>query len=124
MRSFLVVLMSLGVLGVVGCTQSEPEVTAYEAALRQASTCEDVLEAIQADEIAKVDFELKQFTDDAYDAFGEATAEVYEETRGHSALAAEVHDNFMANLRELGGWQAIAEVAFSNQRNRVLGIGG
>ncbi len=68
--------------------------------------------------------ELKTFSDDAFDAFGEATAEVYEETRGHSALAAEVHDNYMTNLREIGGWQAIAEIAFSNQRNRVLGIGG
>ncbi|MEO0793035.1 MAG: twin-arginine translocation signal domain-containing protein [Pseudomonadota bacterium] len=65
---------------------------------------------------------LKQFNDDVYDAFGEATAEVYETTRDHSALAKKIDDQFKAALKEIGGWQKIAEVAFSNQRNRVLGI--
>ncbi|MEM6662819.1 MAG: TRAP transporter substrate-binding protein [Pseudomonadota bacterium] len=64
--------------------------------------------------------ELKEFSEDAYDAFGEASAEVYEETRGHSALAAEIHDNYMASMREIAGWRKIAEVAYANQRNRVL----
>ena len=67
--------------------------------------------------------ELKQFSEDAYDAFGEASAEVYEETREHSPLAAKIHDEYMKSMREVAGWRAIAEVAFSNQRNRVLGIG-
>jgi TRAP-type mannitol/chloroaromatic compound transport system substrate-binding protein len=65
---------------------------------------------------------LKQFSDDTYDAFGEAAASVFEETRQHSALAAEVNDHYQATLREVGGWRKIAEVAFANQRNRVLGI--
>ena len=67
--------------------------------------------------------QLKQFSDDIYDAFGEASEEVFEEVRGHSDLAKKVDDEFRKSLREIGGWQAIAEVAFSNQRNRVLGIG-
>ncbi len=65
---------------------------------------------------------LKQFSDEIYDSFGAAAKQVYEETRDHSALAKKVNDEFQAALREIGGWQKIAEVAFSNQRNRVLGI--
>ncbi|MEM9138736.1 MAG: ABC transporter substrate-binding protein, partial [Pseudomonadota bacterium] len=68
--------------------------------------------------------ELRTFDDDTWDAFGEAAEEVFEETRDHSALAKEVNDSYQAGLREIGAFRAIAEVAFSNQRNRVLGIGG
>jgi TRAP-type mannitol/chloroaromatic compound transport system substrate-binding protein len=66
--------------------------------------------------------ELRQFSDDTYDSFGEASAEMYEEVRDHSALAKKINDHYHSTLRELGGWQKIAEVAFSMQRNRVLGI--
>ena len=66
--------------------------------------------------------ELKQFSDDTYDSFGEASMEMYEEVRDHSALAKKINDHFKKTQRELGGWQKIAEVAFSVQRNRVLGI--
>jgi len=66
--------------------------------------------------------ELRQFSEDTFDSFGEASAEMYEEVRDHSALAKKINDHFQANLRELGGWQKIAEVEFSVQRNRVLGI--
>ncbi|WP_339632110.1 TRAP transporter substrate-binding protein [uncultured Sneathiella sp.] len=65
---------------------------------------------------------LKEFSDDVYDAFGEAAVEVFEETRAHSALANKIDESFQVNLREIGGYQKIAEVAFSNKRNRVLGI--
>jgi len=67
--------------------------------------------------------ELKRFTEDTYDAFGEASQEVFEEAREHSALAAKIHDNFAASLKELGSYQSIAEIAYSVERNRVLGIG-
>ncbi len=66
--------------------------------------------------------ELRQFSEDTYDSFGEAAAEVYEETRDNSALAKKINDDFQAALREIGGYTKIAEVAFSVQRNRVLGI--
>ena len=65
---------------------------------------------------------LKSFNDDIYDSFGAASKEVFEQTRDHSALAKKVNDNFQAALKEIGGWQKIAEVGFSTQRNRVLGI--
>ena len=68
--------------------------------------------------------QLRKFNDDIYDSFGEAAAEVYEETRDHSALAKKIDDSFKATMRDVGAWQSIAEVAFSAQRNRVLGIGG
>ena len=67
--------------------------------------------------------QLREFSDDIYDAFGAAAQEVFEETRDHSALAAKIDDGFQANLREIGKWFAISEVAYQKQRNRVLGIG-
>ncbi len=66
--------------------------------------------------------ETRQFNDDVWDAFGDAAEEVFEETRDHSPLAAEINDNFQAALKEIAGWRAAAEVDFSNQRNRILGL--
>ena len=65
---------------------------------------------------------LKSFNDDIYDSFGEATKEVFQQTRDHSALAKKIDDQFRAALKEIGGWQKIAEIGFSVQRNRVLEI--
>ena len=65
---------------------------------------------------------LKSFNDEIFDEFGQAAEEVLEEARDHSALAKKIHDNFQASLREIGGWQKISEIAFSNQRNRILDI--
>ncbi len=64
----------------------------------------------------------KQFNEDVWDAFGEAAEEVFEETRDHSPLAAEVNDAYQAALRDIGAWRGAAEVEFSNQRNRILGL--
>lgn len=66
--------------------------------------------------------QLKKLSEDIYEAFGEASASVYDETRQHSELANKVTEAFHKAMREVGGWQKIAEVAFSTQRNRVLGI--
>ena len=66
--------------------------------------------------------ELREFSDDVYDSFGEASAEVFEEVRDHSELATKIDDSFQQNLREMGAYLKRAEIAFSNQRNRVLGI--
>ena len=57
-----------------------------------------------------------------YESFGEASEAVYEETRAHSDLAAKVQDHFIKARDELGAWGKLAEVAFSVQRNRVLGL--
>ena len=66
--------------------------------------------------------QLRSFTDDTWDAFGDASAEVFEETRDHSPLAAKINDSYQAALREIGAFRKVAEIEFSNQRNRVLGI--
>jgi len=66
--------------------------------------------------------ELKRFNDDVYDSFGEASAEVFEETRAHSDLAARTHDSFAQARAEVGAWGNLAETAYVAQRNRVLGV--
>ncbi len=66
--------------------------------------------------------QIRAFDDDTWDAFGEGAAEVFEEVRGHSALAGKIHDAFQASLRETGTMMANFEGTFVNQRNRVLGL--
>lgn len=66
--------------------------------------------------------ELRTFSDEIYDSFGEAAEEVYEETRDHSPLAKKIDDHFQASLRTLGAYLKLAEVGFTNQRNRVLDL--
>jgi TRAP-type mannitol/chloroaromatic compound transport system substrate-binding protein len=65
---------------------------------------------------------VKAFNDEVWDSFGDASAEVFEEVRDHSALAVKVDDAFQKALREIGGTMAKFEGTFVNQRNRVLGI--
>ncbi len=65
---------------------------------------------------------LREFNDDVYDSFGEASAEVYETARSHSDLANRIHESFLKARKDVGGWAKIAELAYLNQRNRVLGI--
>ena len=67
--------------------------------------------------------EVRAFSDDVWDAFGDAAKAVFEETRAHSALAAEVDDAVQAKMREIGTAFALFEGQYTNQRNRVLGIG-
>ena len=67
--------------------------------------------------------EVRQFNDEVWDAFGDAAEEVFAETRDHSPLAAKINDAYQKSLREIGGWRAQAEIEFTNQRNRILGIG-
>ncbi|MBC6443143.1 MAG: TRAP transporter substrate-binding protein [Rhodobacteraceae bacterium] len=66
--------------------------------------------------------QVRAFNDDIWDSFGEASAEVFEETRDHSPLAAGIDDAFQGKLREIGGMMAAFEGTFVNQRNRVLGL--
>ncbi len=61
--------LGLAFAAAVGC-QSSSEVSPYEAALTKASSCEDVLEAIQQDAMAKVDLELESFINQDYYRWG------------------------------------------------------
>ncbi len=66
--------------------------------------------------------ELRQFTDDTYDAFGEAADEVFAETVAHSDLARRVHESFLKARADIGAWQKISDQAYLEQRNRVTGV--
>ncbi len=66
--------------------------------------------------------QIRNFSDDVWDAFGEASEAVFEEVRDHSDLAARVNDSFQAKLREMGTMSANFEIGYANQRNRVLGL--
>jgi TRAP-type mannitol/chloroaromatic compound transport system substrate-binding protein len=65
---------------------------------------------------------LRAFSDEIYDSFGEAAAEVYEETRKHSDLANRIHESFVTARTDVGGWKNLSEAAYYAQRNRVLGV--
>ncbi|MGB5504021.1 MAG: beta-propeller domain-containing protein [Polyangiales bacterium] len=70
MHKFTGMLCLVLIGGSIGCTAT-PEVSQYQAALRQATTCEEVLDAVQEDAIAKVELELKAFIEqEAYDQRG------------------------------------------------------
>lgn len=64
----------LAVVFALGCA-TESDVSPYEAALTQANSCEDVLEAVQEDAIAKVDLELKAFIEQDYYGWGRPVAD-------------------------------------------------
>ena len=66
--------------------------------------------------------QLRKFSDDVADAFGEAAEEVFEETRAHSDLARRIDDSYRQALRTVGAWLTIADGEYAIQRNRVLGI--
>ncbi|MDN3650019.1 TRAP transporter substrate-binding protein [Reinekea marina] len=65
---------------------------------------------------------LRNFSDDTYDAFGEAAEEVFEDVQDHSPLAKEIHDSMVKARKEIGGWNNISDSAYVQQRNRVLGL--
>ena len=66
--------------------------------------------------------QLRKFSDDIYDSFGQAAAEVFAETVEHSDLARRVHDSFVQARAEVGGWTKISDQEYLRQRNRVLGV--
>ena len=65
---------------------------------------------------------VKKFNDDVYDAYGKASAELFEEVKAHSDLAARVHESFFNARAELGSWGNLQDVEYVVQRNRVLGL--
>lgn len=65
--------------------------------------------------------QLRQFSDDVYDSFYEASEEVFEGVRAHSDLAKRIDNSFVAARKDLSGWTKISDQAYLAQRNRVLG---
>jgi TRAP-type mannitol/chloroaromatic compound transport system substrate-binding protein len=66
--------------------------------------------------------ELRQFSDEIYDSFGQAADEVFSEVIAHSDLARRIHESFLKAREEVGGWTNISDQAYVAQRNRVLGL--
>jgi TRAP-type mannitol/chloroaromatic compound transport system substrate-binding protein len=64
---------------------------------------------------------LKVFNDEVYEAFGEAAAEVIEEARDHSELAARIYDATLKARAEIGAWTALSDTSYVERRNAVLG---
>jgi TRAP-type mannitol/chloroaromatic compound transport system substrate-binding protein len=60
-----------------------------------------------------------EFSDDVWDAFGAASAEVLGGYR-EDALFAEVHDSMMASMSASSGWMSKSDSAYVAQRTRVL----
>ncbi len=72
--------------------------------------------------IADQGVKLRSFSDDTYDSFGDAAAEVFEEVQQHSPLAKKIHASFQKSRDEVGAWAKISDQAYVAQRNRVLGL--
>ena len=66
--------------------------------------------------------QLRKFSDDVADAWGEASQEVFEEVREHSPLAKRIDDCYRTALKSVCSWVSIADQSYAVQRNRVLGI--
>jgi len=66
--------------------------------------------------------ELRQFSDEIYDSFGQAADEVFSDVIAHSDLARRIHESFLKAREEVGGWTNISDQAYVAQRNRVLGL--
>ncbi len=65
---------------------------------------------------------LRKFSDEIYDSFGAAAAEVFAETIEHSELTRRIHESFVKTRTDIGGWTKIADQEYLRQRNRVLGV--
>jgi TRAP-type mannitol/chloroaromatic compound transport system substrate-binding protein len=72
--------------------------------------------------ISEQGIELREFSDDVYDALGTATDEVFQEVVAHSDLAKRIHESFLRTRKDVGTWAKISDQAYVEQRNRVLGL--
>ena len=64
--------------------------------------------------------QLREFNEDVYDAFGEASAEVIEETREFDDLAMRIYDAVLEKRAELGAWTELSDTAYVQKRNAVI----
>ena len=65
--------------------------------------------------------ELREFSDEIYDSFGQAAEEVFAGVVGHDDLARRIHESFISARNTIGAWAKISDGAYLAQRNRVLG---
>ena len=65
---------------------------------------------------------LRKFSDEMYDAFGEASNEVYAEIEAYDDLAKRCLGSYLKARKSLGGWTKLADQSYLEQRNRVIGV--
>ena len=66
--------------------------------------------------------QVREFSDEIYESFGEAAAAVFDEARQHSDLANRIYESFEASLNSVASYLKLADIGYSLKRNRVLGI--
>jgi len=54
--------------------------------------------------------QLREFSDEIYDSFGEGAQAVFEETRAHSDLAKRVYESFLAARTNVAGWLKLSDI--------------
>ncbi|MEM6462491.1 MAG: TRAP transporter substrate-binding protein DctP [Pseudomonadota bacterium] len=64
--------------------------------------------------------QLREFNDEVYDAFGEASAEVIEEAREFDDLSTRIYDSVLEKRAELGAWTELSDTAYVQKRNAVI----
>ncbi|RBO54443.1 ABC transporter substrate-binding protein [Rhodovulum sp. BSW8] len=64
--------------------------------------------------------QVREFSDDVWDAFGAAAQEVFAQYMGDE-LYKKIYDSYVASMRDSAAWIEISEGVFTRQRNRVLG---
>jgi len=64
--------------------------------------------------------ELREFEDSVFESFAEASNHVIEEAKNHSSLSRRIYDAVLNARQEIGGYHAIADVAFVQKRNQAL----
>jgi TRAP-type mannitol/chloroaromatic compound transport system substrate-binding protein len=64
---------------------------------------------------------LLEFPESVWDAFGAASQEVYQQNMGDE-LYKKIFDSYTASMRDSAGWIERSEGAYTNQRDRILGI--
>ena len=63
---------------------------------------------------------IKEFPDSVWDAFGDASKQVYDENMGDD-LFKEIFDSVQASMKSSSAWLTRSEGAYRTQRDRVLG---
>ncbi|MGY6633533.1 MAG: TRAP transporter substrate-binding protein [Alkalilacustris sp.] len=66
--------------------------------------------------------QMREFNDDIFEAFADASEEVFDEIRQHDELAERMHQAFLAARSDVGTWLSISEQDFARKRNAILGL--
>ena len=66
--------------------------------------------------------QVLSFNNRVFDAMGKAANEVFKDVTANSAMAKKVHDSFVSARSEIGGYYNVSDIAYLQQRNRVLGL--